>query len=90
MLTISFSPLFCIYVLCFDSLSKMLHPSPPLPPPPCPPPYHHHSLLKYSGNIYFVSFPPLPPPPPPLPLPISPLPHPPPSAAPPTPPKSIS
>ena len=48
---------------------KIVHPSPPRPPPPCPPPYHHHSLLKYSGNIYFVLFPPLPPlsPPPPLP-----------------------
>ena len=47
--------MFCIYVLYFDSLSKMLppppFPPPPFPPPPFPPPpfsppppstYHHH------------------------------------------------
>ena len=33
-----FAPLFCIHVLCFDSLSKMSPPPHPLSPPPLPPP----------------------------------------------------
>ena len=60
-----FAPLFCIHVLCFDSLSKM-SPPPPLFPPPLSPP---------------LAPPPLTPTPSPTAPPPQPIPPPPPSSS---------
>ena len=45
-----FAPLYCIHVLCFDSLSKM-SPPPPLSPPPLSTPLLTHTVkTKYMNT----------------------------------------